>query len=72
MAGLSMGGGQTQVTVFNYPEYFASAGILSMYKTLRTKTQGSFSPTLKNSMKPSTSSLSVPVNMSTAAALTES
>lgn len=31
MAGLSMGGGQTQVTVFNYPEYFASAGILSMY-----------------------------------------
>jgi enterochelin esterase-like enzyme len=31
MAGLSMGGGQTQRAVFRYPEVFASAGIFSMY-----------------------------------------
>lgn len=31
MAGLSMGGAQTQRTVFKYPDVFANAGILSMY-----------------------------------------
>jgi len=31
MAGLSMGGGQTQRTVFKYPELFANAGIFSAH-----------------------------------------
>ena len=37
MAGLSMGGGQTQQTVMKYPEIFANAGIFSMFYSLEPK-----------------------------------
>ena len=37
MAGLSMGGGQTQQTVMKYPELFANAGIFSMFYSLEPK-----------------------------------
>ena len=37
IAGLSMGGGQTQQTVMKYPELFANAGIFSMFYSLEPK-----------------------------------
>lgn len=39
MAGLSMGGGQTQQTVMKYPEIFGSAGIFSMFFSLGDKVE---------------------------------
>lgn len=44
MAGLSMGGAQTQRTVFKYPQAFANAGIFSMYiDTMSEETKRRFS-----------------------------
>jgi len=39
MAGLSMGGGQTQATVMKYPQVFGSAGIFSMFYSLDDKVE---------------------------------
>ncbi|MCI8350232.1 MAG: enterochelin esterase [Oscillospiraceae bacterium] len=50
MAGLSMGGMQTQVTVFHHPELFANAGIFSGGFTIKDK-ENDYTPLLTDKAK---------------------